>query len=416
MKRGELSQTIRRRLERFPPPYSNAYGVVPPAPPDVINLQPLGGVAFEAMSALERLTSETAHMGVALPALRALERREAVESSQIEGTRTEFDELLALEALDEEAGDADARHTRNYVRALDWVLERARQGPSAFDANLILDLHRRLMEPQPYAARYGQTPGQWRTGVVWIGAAGDISRSSYNPPPPDRLPSCMAEHLDYLTSAPELGRMPPAARLAIAHAHFEAIHPFFDGNGRVGRLLLPAMLVAEGYPAVYLGAYLKASQAAYYAKLRAVQCTWSSDAWRDLIGFVCIGISESVKDTLTTAMAVQQLQQLWQARLHGLRRDAAARRAVEQLPERPVVTVRDLQRRLGVSMQAANTAVARLVKYGVLSELPTRRRQGRLFQAHELMRVYNRAFGAQPEMPEASTPRRHEQEGSPRAG
>lgn len=233
MNRNNLTEAVRQTLQRFTEPHGAHYGVVPTAPTE--DGVPLTGVAVavgEAHAALK----EAAIIASSLPdnylLTRIPVRKEALSSSSIEGTNSTLDELLSVEEDDTERNDA-THQVRDYAIALEKVVPQARElGTSIFTLDLIRDLHAATMRSD---ADYRDPIGHFRNRVVWIGG-GDISQSTYNPPPPQYVASCMEDHIHYLhADGMQVMNQDFITRMAIAHAHFEGVHPFRDGNGRVGR-------------------------------------------------------------------------------------------------------------------------------------------------------------------------------------
>ncbi len=185
------------------------------------------------------------------------------------------------------------------------------------------------------------------------------------------------------------------ARMAIGHAHFEAVHPFRDGNGRVGRLLLPLMMAAEGRTPLYLAPYIEAHKSAYGASLKAAQQRLD---WAEAIGFMARAVSGTVSELLSTRAALQALSSLWRTR-RKFRVGSAALRAIALLPHYPVLTVARLAVLLEVTAAAARRAVDQLVEAGILFE-PADQRYNRLFTAREALSLINRPFGEEPLLPE----------------
>jgi Fic family protein len=172
-------------------------------------------------------------------------------------------------------------------------------------------------------------------------------------------------------------------RMAVAHVQFEAIHPFSDGNGRVGRLLPPLMMAAESLPPLYLAGYLKVRQREYYDALAGVQL---QGRWTDWLGFFLDGIAKAAATEQATAHNLLDIRRRWQERTAHLRADATARRLLDILLGAPVQTVASAREALGLSAQAANTGIAALLELGILREA-TGRRWGRSFRAHEVLAV-----------------------------
>ena len=392
MHRDDLCHAIRERLERLPDPYAAHYGVVPPPPPE--DAIPLGqGLADHgrAVAALARVDLLAGQMADPYMVSRLLTRREAVSSSSIEGTYSTLDELLSLE---EEAGDGDrdaARQVRDYALILDRLVpQAAAQGPAFFTPALIAELHRAVVQGDP---GYPDAPGALRECVVWIGGPrADIAYSRYNPTPPARIAACLDDTIAYLRGEGMQGMTQGLIeRMAIAHAHFEAVHPFRDGNGRVGRLLLPLMMAAEGTVPLYLSPYIEAHRQAYYDALAAAQQRLD---WGAMVGFLADAVTGTVDELMATRAALVALVTAWAAR-RRYRGGSAALRALALLPDYPVLTARRLGERLGVSPPAANAAIEQLVAADVLRER-TGYRRNRVFVAHEVLRVLNRPFGVPP--------------------
>lgn len=391
MQRQALCHALLPQLERLPAPFAAHYGVVPLPPPE--GLIPLGPAAARhqrATEALARVTVLAREFDDPYVVSRLLSRREAVSSSSIEGTNSTLDELLSVE---EEVADhaRDAAHqVRDYALTLERLIPRASaEGPALFTPELVADLHRDAMRSDP---DYQDVPGALRTRVVWIGGLRDIAYSTYNPTPPDRIEASLADTMRYMRGDDVL--MPEQSlitRMAVAHAHFEAVHPFRDGNGRVGRLLLPLMMAADGEVPLYLSPYIEANKAAYYASLRAAQQQLD---WPTAIGFMADAITGTVDELMVTRAALRDLATAWRAR-RRFRQSSAALDALEVLPSYPVLSAKRLAGRLDVSAPAALSAIGQLVEAGILQER-TGYRRNRVFVAPEVLAILNRPFGEAP--------------------
>ena len=176
-------------------------------------------------------------------------------------------------------------------------------------------------------------------------------------------------------------------RMAIAHAQFETIHPFIDGNGRVGRLLLPLMLAAGGYPPIYLAGFLKANQQAYYDGLANVQL---QEKWSDWVKFFSAGIEIAARESIRTAEGLLAILERWNMTVAslGLRSDSAVKQLPELLIGTPVVTANLIKDSLGISFPAASTALAKLEETGILAQ-PTKQQRNRTFTAKEVIDLLN---------------------------
>jgi Fic family protein len=326
---------------------------------------------------------------------RILVRQEAVNSSSIEGTHSTLDAVLELEEAEEESeSDADTAtaQVRDYALALERAMRDVQDsGRNAFTLELIEDLHRAVMKSDP---GYKDVPGEPRTRVVWIGG-GNIEHSEWNPPPPNRVGRTIDDHIRYLRDdGMQQLQQSIILRLAIAHAHFEAVHPFRDGNGRVGRLLIPLMMAADGHTALYLAPYIAQNKNRYLDSLQAAQQRLD---YAPLVNFLSEAIVATVREADLSMHALNQLPSIWAAR-QKFRKGSASQRALGLLIGFPVVTTQRLASELKITFAAANRGIAQLVKAKVLTEL-TGRRRNRIFVAREVRRIYNRPFGEEPELP-----------------
>src|SRR5574340_1041028 len=315
MKASDLSPAIRSTLVPLPD-YPGAQAIVPPPPPLCV---PLKGVEERVLKAHEALAALQARLA-SLPnpnlVLRTLDRREAVRSSQIEGTHAGLDHVFEYEATGSGRGlPADVRVTANYVVALDHGLKlvRATGSSQALTLGLIRKLHERLMEGDE-AYRQKDVPGRFRTRQNWIGAR-SIYDAKIVPPPPDMLDATLRNleaGLQYAASEEDQYSVSIIVRMAVMHAYFELVHPFLDGNGRIGRILLPLMLAPEGYPPVYLAGYLKNHQDQYSRALGEAQL---KEKWSVWIGFLADGVIASCVDSVNTADDLLAIRARWTPRL-----------------------------------------------------------------------------------------------------
>ncbi|HEY6335516.1 MAG TPA: Fic family protein [Alphaproteobacteria bacterium] len=391
----ELSEPVRQRLKRLPPPYQAHFGIVPPPPPDeAVSILAVAQKYRAAEAVIIKIDTLAAELPDPYLISRILTRREAVSSSAIEGTQSTLDELLAIDEGVAESATAASRQVRSYALALeDWIGKAQDRGRSIFNADLISTLHRSIMQDDP---NYKDKPGALRSRVVWIGrSAGNIAHSTYNPTPPEDIPACLNQHLGYLRD--EGGRAIAQGlimRMAIAHAHFEAVHPFQEGNGRVGRLLLPLMMAAESHAPLYISPHIEANRQAYYDALKVAQQRLE---WTAIIGFMADAVLQSVQALLATRDALSRLKTIWESR-RQFRASSAAARALSILPHHPIVTVNRLVKLLAVSFPAAAQAVEQLSKVGILIER-TGYKRNRVFAADEALLIINRPFGDEPILP-----------------
>jgi len=387
MHRDNLTEIIRKQLRRLPAPYAAHYGVVPPPPPETaIKLGSAGAAVEAAERALVEADVLAREITDAFLLSRVLSRSEAVSSSAIEGTNSTLAELLSSEE-DDGPLPAPTGQVRDYALALESLLPRANQRRTQiFSLSLIRKLHKQVMKSNP---DYPDRLGRLRKAVVWIGGSGDISTSTYNPTPPNAIEACLVQHVDYLRAegmhALTQGLI---TRMGIAHAHFEAIHPFRDGNGRVGRLLLPLMMAAEHHVPLYLSPYIETNKEDYYAALRSAQQRLN---WSAIVGFLAEAVVATLAEIKQMRTDLAAMSTTWHTR-RRFRADAAALRAMKVLPEYPVVTIRRLESLLDVSFPAAAAAVKELVEIGILTER-TGYKRNRVFVAEEALAILNRPLG-----------------------
>lgn len=364
------------------PGRSGCYAVMPDPVPTSVDVPGSHGLFVLARRELEALGEVIdRNKDFADLVFHMLNRREAVDSSQIEGTHTGFDGLLIheIEAGTEDARpDQDADETLGYVRAFTLGSREVDcRGQAALDLDLIRNLHAELLEGQ---ARVD--PGHWRTIQNFIGWR--METACYIPPPAGEVPRLMDDLAGLLQYDPDgVVEVSILMRAGIAHAQFEAIHPFLDGNGRTGRLLLPLMLKAAGAPPIHLATFLKVRQQEYYDALWQVQTRLNWTPWMRLF---LESVVASCRHTVQLFADLRDIQDRWQGVLteRGKRRHAAIWGVTNLLLGQPVVTVNSVAQRLGVTFPAANDAIAELVDLGILRPANAQRRH-RVFQAHEIL-------------------------------
>jgi Fic family protein len=296
-------------------------------------------------------------------------RKEAVISSQIEGTQATLLDLLSFEADDVNAPDADVEEVCNYLDALNHVQqELANPSGIPISMRLLNDAHRRLMDGVRGATKQ---PGEIRRSQNWIGGSRP-GNAVFVPPPPTRLPELLSALEKYIHADDDL---PPLIRAGLVHVQFETIHPYLDGNGRIGRLLISLLLQHWGLlraPSLYLSLFLKRHRAEYYRRLDAVRKQGDWEGWTD---FFLDGVATIADEAVTSARDIFAIVGQDRARL--LASDAASVSAVrlfEELPNHPIVTVASAMALLGISKPTAIRAIDALVSAGVLTETTGRRR------------------------------------------
>lgn len=381
MRKTDLHPSLQKSCVPVPGK-GGCYAVVPPPVPtrlDVPECHVLFALAARELRALRDTIA--AHPDKAALLLSMLNRREAVDSSQIEGTHTGFDGLL-LHEIEQGSGEArqnaDAQETFAYVRAYMMGCEAVeKNGQHALNRDLICALHQMLMGGQARAL-----PGALRNVQNYIGMPPEMAR--FIPPPPERVPSLLDDLVQLLQyESQDTMVVSVLMRAAIVHAQFEAIHPFLDGNGRTGRLLLPLMFKAAGEPPIHLATFLKVRQRDYYDALLEVQMRLNWTPWVRLF-LECV--IASARHTVQLFGALESTRQRWQALLHEQkkRKHSTVWRAIELLLGQPIITVGELARRLGTAFPAANAAVEELVRLDIL-RLTSERRRNRVYAAHEVL-------------------------------
>jgi len=358
-----------------------------PLPPPLAPDAELTRVLADASYAL----GELAALGRMMPnphlLINPFVRREAVLSSRIEGTRASIADVYAYEAgqlrlpgLDQGASESDIREVANYVGALEFGLERLDTLPVSL--RLIRELHERLMR----GVRGEQmTPGEFRRSQNWIGQPGcTLNDATYVPPPVPEMLEALDAFEKYLHA--DDSENSSLVRLAMIHYQFEAIHPFLDGNGRIGRLLISLLLVnwnLLSLPLLYLSAYFERDRAGYYERLLAVS---QSGAWRDWVVFFLRGVAEQSRDAASRAKRLQDLQTEWRARLTQQRLSARAIGLTDKLFDTPVLTIPRAQQLLKITYHAAQSNVERLVAAGILRQVGEGS-YGKMFLAEEILRI-----------------------------
>ena len=360
------------------------WAFVPDALPPKLDFGPR---LVAALSEADRALGELAGLGRTLPnpylLTRPFLRREAVLSSRIEGTQASLVDLYAFEVesplFDEPERRDDVQEVQNNVRALEHGLERLEELP--ISVRLIREMHAVLMEGVRGAQR---DPGQFRRVQNWIGPPGaEISESSYVPPPPGEIPAALGALERYVH---EDTGLPPLVDIALVHYQFEAIHPFLDGNGRIGRLLITLMLIERDLlpePLLYLSAYFERHREAYYDHLLAVS---QRGAWEEWLHFFLRGVSAEARDASRRARRLFDLRENYRERFQreGARINLLA--AIDHLFARPVTDIRELEGAMSISFEAARRLVALLEGEGVLEEI-TGRRRNRVYAAREIMQT-----------------------------
>ena len=338
------------------------------------------------LSAADRAIGRLAGEGRRLPnphlLMRPFLRKEAVLSSRIEGTQATLGELLAAEAgAAVERSPADLREVGNYVTALEYGLERLDTLPLSL--RLVREMHERLMRGVRGDVA---TPGEFRRSQNWIGPPGcTLNDATYVPPPPSELMACLDAWERFLHD----DALPPLVHAALAHSQFEAVHPFLDGNGRVGRLLITLLLVKQSIipsPLFYLSAYFEATREEYYARLLGVT---ERGEWEEWLTYFLTGVVLQADDAVDRIQRINDLFSRWK---QGLARGQSRlpELALDLFAENPFWTVGSVAGRLEVAFTTAQRAIDRLEIAGIVAQVGEARRN-RVYCASAVLDVLEEA-------------------------
>ncbi len=364
-----------RRIRR---PGGYRVHVPAPLPPRIAWDDSLAAKLSTADRAIGRLAGEGRRLPNPHLLIRPFVRREAVLSSRIEGTQATLGELLASEAgAAVERSPADLREVANYVVALEYGVKRLRTLPLSL--RLVRELHERLMRGVRGGAA---TPGEFRRSQNWVGPPGStLADAIYVPPPAAELMGCLGAWEKFLHDR----SLPPLVHAALAHSQFEAIHPFLDGNGRVGRLLVTLLLIEKGVlpaPLLYLSAYFEATRPEYYARLLAVT---ENGEWEEWLGYFFTGAAQQAEDALGRIQRIDDLLLNWRQRL-AKASSRLPERALELFAENPFWTVSRLAQRLGVAFTTAQRAIDRLEAAGIVA-LASEAKRNRVYCARAILAI-----------------------------
>ncbi len=349
-----------------------------PLPPPIEMTPVLSRVLSEADRMIGRLAGEGRHLPNPHLLLRPFIRREAVYSSRIEGTQATLGELLAAEAgaVVERSPD-DLREVGNYVVALEEGVRALKKIPLSL--RLVLQMHARLMRG---VRGEHATPGEFRRSQNWIGPGGcTLQNASYVPPPA----AALMEHLGHWEKFLHDRALPALIQIGLIHYQFEAIHPFLDGNGRVGRLMITLFLQERGIlpaPLLYLSAFFDATRTEYYDRLAAV--THKGD-WQGWLQYFLNGITRQCEDVIGRCERINRLLSGWREAVSDAKSEVPGK-LVDQIAANPFVTGRGIQRSLKIGYNTGMRAVERLIEAGILEQVGTGQRD-RVFCAKELLDI-----------------------------
>ncbi len=354
---------------------------LPPVPPLELS-EALQEQIQNAMLALGRLDGLTAVLPDPAIFLYSYIRKEAVLSSQIEGTQSSLSDLMLfeLEGVASVPLD-DVQEVSNYVAAMNHGLERIKTLPLSL--RLLKEIHGVLLAKGRGSSK---EPGEFRRSQNWIGGSRP-GNAFFVPPPPDQVLECLGALEKFLHNDPV--KTPVLIKVALAHVQFETIHPFLDGNGRLGRLLITFLLCAEGVmrePLLYLSLYFKQHRSQYYDLLQAVRLTGDWEAW---LKFFLTGVEETANQAAATAKALMKLASEDEKRIQGIgKASGSALRVHRLLQSQPILSIGAASRQLGLSVPTVTSSLRYLVELGIAVET-TGKKHGRIFAYHEFIYLLN---------------------------
>lgn len=363
---------------------NNYHALVPnPLPP---NQLPFDMALITLMADAERALGELAGLGHLIPnpdfLIIPYTRLEAVTSSRIEGTQASLSELFYYEAAPEKpkASD-DLAEVLSYLSALNYGVERLKTLPLSL--RLVRELHERLTS-NTRGGTPDLTPGEFRRSQNWIGPSGcNLNNATYVPPPPDELMGCLGTWELFLH---ERNAVPLLIQCALMHYQFEAIHPFLDGNGRVGRLLITLFLCereALPYPLLYLSAYFEQHRSEYYERLLAVS---SRGDWTGWLEFFMRGVLTQSKHATESAKRIIRQREDYRRILQENRASANLLRVVDFIFTNPYLNIRQVANELHISFNTAHAAVMTLEEADILQEI-TGQQRNRVYAARQLLNL-----------------------------
>jgi Fic family protein len=357
-----------------------------PLPPDArtLDLASLQGILAEANQAVGRLDGMTSAFPDLNLFLYSYVRKEAVLSSQIEGTQSSLSDLLLYENAEIPGVPLDdVQEVSNYVAALNHGLKRLRGG-FPLSLRLIREIHEVLLAKG--RGSHAQ-PGEFRKSQNWIGGSRP-GNAAYVPPPPEYVMDCLGELESFLHD--DVGSLPLLIRAGLAHAQFETIHPFLDGNGRVGRLLITFMLTEKQMlhePVLYLSLFFKKHRRLYYDRLNG---TRNDEGWKEWLDFFLQGVRDTANQAVQTAIEIDKLFRADKEKIEKFGRGAPSALLIYQLAQAsPIFSIRHAARESKLSFPAASAAIRRLTNGGILEESSGKRRD-RLFVYAKYLDALNR--------------------------
>jgi Fic family protein len=371
---GRLSKTIQ-----------GYYTFIPNPLPPVLNWnESLVSSLSEADRAVGKLAGLSRNLTNPRLLIRPFIHSEAVLSSKIEGTQANISDVYKYETgqlrlFKDDKDISDVKEVYNYVLALDYGLKRLQELPLSL--RLLRELHKILFE----GVRGGESrPGEFRQAQNWIEPEGcSLEEAVYVPPSVDEMNEALASLEKYLNQKDNL---PPLVRIGLVHYQFEAIHPFIDGNGRIGRLLIILLLCAWNIlpqPLLYLSPYFESNRQAYYDLLLEVS---ERGAWEEWLNFFLAAVKLQADETILRINKMMELKEGYRARMQSKRASSGLFKAVDFLFERPVFSANQLAKELGTNFSRAQRYVSWLKQAGIIREI-TGMSRNRIYAAEEIIRA-----------------------------
>lgn len=373
-----ISTTLGESVRAFVP------HALPPAAP-ALSPEVFSDLNRQAELALARLAGVSGLVPSVDWLLYSAIRKEALLTSQIEGTQATLIDLFDEEAGFKVSNTDDVEEVTNYLRAFRWTQEQLRDPQGLpISVRLLCEAHRRLLDG---ARGAGKQPGELRRSQNWIGGTRP-GNAVFVPPPPERVPTLLADMERFIhDTATDL---PPLVKVALIHAQFETIHPFLDGNGRIGRLLIAALFEHWGLlsePLMYLSGYLKQHQAEYYRRLSAIRTEGDWESW---VTFFLEGVVTAAGDAEKNIIEVASLVAADRRRLlQSSKAGPASYRLFELLPMMPRFTIERVRQQLDTSFPTATAAVKVLEELGIVTEI-TGQKKNRIYSYQAYVELLSR--------------------------
>jgi Fic family protein len=314
-----------------------------------------------------------------------LQRREALATSAMEGTHTSIEKLILSEDAVTNERDSATQETFNYIVALTHAVENLKKLPISH--RIIKDSHARLFAYLSHERGAGKRPGEYKQTQNWIGGTRDITTARYVPPPPEHTQQCMDQIESYMNQE-NVGTAQKLLDLALVHYQFEAIHPFEDGNGRIGRLLVTLLALQSkllDLPILFVSPYLERKKDEYIDRMYDVT---TQSKWTEWINFFLEAVAVTCDDTTQKIESLLQLQKSYRTKAAQVGRSSKLIEVIDQLFQHPAITVPKVEKQFGITYRAAQQIVDKLVQAGILTE-----RSGhypKYFVATEILRTANR--------------------------